>query len=275
MKIWKNTETLDGFIDGLVFTDKKEEADIALIGSKKIELAEFKNLKGIFRAGVGRDNVPVCEAEERGIVVRFPSRETIEAIYDETADFTCYLIFRMLYAEVGSLSPWMKYNRPAFCDRKLLVVGMGNIGRRVHSRMKTFMEVYSFDAKDDPIEKLYHFLKIVDCVTIHIPKTSENIAFFDHHKLGLMKDGAYLINTSRGEVVDEEALLEALRSGKLGGVALDVYSTEPPKRLELIKQPNVICTPHIGAQTVEAQKETSIAIAEKIIQFFNNHKARS
>ena len=247
MKIWKNTETLDGFIDGLVFTDKKEEADIALIGSKKIELAEFKNLKGIFRAGVGRDNVPVCEAEERGIVVRFPSRETIEAIYDETADFTCYLIFRMLYAEVGSLSPWMKYNRPAFCDRKLLVVGMGNIGRRVHSRMKTFMEVYSFDAKDDPIEKLYHFLKIVDCVTIHIPKTSENIAFFDHHKLGLMKDGAVLINTSRGAVVSEEALYNEISSGRLKA-AFDVFWEEPYcGKLRKFYPDRFFMTPHVAS----------------------------
>ena len=90
-----------------------------------------------------------------------------------------------------------------------------------------------------------------------------------------MKDGAFLINTSRGEIVNEKALLNALRSGKLGGAALDVYSVEPPENLELIKQPNVICTPHIGAQTVEAQREASIRLAEKIIRFLHGSKSNS
>jgi D-3-phosphoglycerate dehydrogenase len=80
-----------------------------------------------------------------------------------------------------------------------------------------------------------------------------------------MKDGVYIINTSRGSIVDEKALLEALKTGKLAGAALDVYEKEPPNDFSLMKLPNVICTPHIGAQTAEAQKYASIIVAQKII----------
>jgi phosphoglycerate dehydrogenase-like enzyme len=92
MKIWKNTSTLDGFDDGLNFTESKNEAEIALLGSKPINLEEMPKLKGIFRAGISRDNVPEKDALTRGVIVRYPSDETINIIYEETAMFTCGLI---------------------------------------------------------------------------------------------------------------------------------------------------------------------------------------
>ena len=83
MKIWKNTFTLDGYDEGLIFTEEKKIADIAFIGSKPIDLINFPNLKGIFRAGIGKDNVPEKEAEKRGIIVRYPSLETVDIIFEE------------------------------------------------------------------------------------------------------------------------------------------------------------------------------------------------
>ena len=97
MKIWKNTSTLDGFDDGLTFTDIKNEAEIALMGSKTIDLEKMPCLKGIFRAGIGRDNVPEKEAKKKGIIVRYPSDKTINIIFDETARFTCGLIFHVIH----------------------------------------------------------------------------------------------------------------------------------------------------------------------------------
>ena len=87
MNIWKNTATLDGYDEGLSFTEDKEQAEIALLGSKPIDFLQFPNLKGIFRAGIGKDNVPEKLAAEKGILVRYPSRETINMIFDETAVF--------------------------------------------------------------------------------------------------------------------------------------------------------------------------------------------
>jgi D-3-phosphoglycerate dehydrogenase len=112
---------------------------------------------------------------------------------------------------------------------------------------------------------LKEMLQRSDIVTVHVPLTPQTHHMIGEEEIQLMKKGAYLINTSRGAIVDERALLEALKSAKLTGAALDVYEEEPPKDLTLIKMPNVVCTPHIGAQTEETQKAAATLIAEKII----------
>ena len=112
-----------------------------MIGSQKINLYDFENLKGIFRAGIGRDNVPEKEAQEKGIIDRYPSQKTTGIIFDETASFTCSLIFLMLYSNVGTLDPWVKEPRRQMSQQNLLVIGTGKIGSRVTQLMKPFMEV--------------------------------------------------------------------------------------------------------------------------------------
>ena len=163
MKIWKNTSTLDDYDEGLVFTEKKAHADIALIGSKPIILDEFSNLVGIFRAGIGKDNVPEREAQNRGILVRYPSQETIESIYNETAVFTCSLIFRMLYSYVGTIDPWSKLDRNKLSEKTLLVVGTGNIGKRVVQYMQPFMRIITFDIIENDITELEKLIYQKEC----------------------------------------------------------------------------------------------------------------
>jgi len=247
MKIWKNTSTLDGYDEGLDFSSDKEQAEIALLGSKPIDLIDFPNLKGIFRAGVGKDNVPESDAIKRGIKVRYPSQDTINIIFDETAAFTCSLIFRMLYDLVGTIDPWKKYPRAGLAEKKLLIIGTGNIGSRVYNCMKPLMDVVKFDIIDNKLSELPILIKNADCITLHIPKTIDNESFMSKNKLALMKKDAILINTARGSLVDEEALYNELESGRLKA-AFDVFWEEPYNgKLKNFHPNQFFMTPHVAS----------------------------
>jgi len=247
VKIWKNTATLDGYDEGLLFTNVKQDADIALLGGKSIVLDEFTSLKGIFRVGISGDNVPKEEAESMGIKVCFPPQETIDIIYEETASFTCNLIFRMLYSEVGTLEPWMKHIRAQLADRVLLVIGMGNIGSRVAEKMRGFLTVKSYDVLQNTASELKDLIVSADCITLHMPKSQENIHFMDSEKLSWMKDGAVLINTARGAIVEEEALLKEIESLRLRA-AFDVYWQEPYQgKLKKYHPDRFYMTPHVAS----------------------------
>ena len=251
MKIWKNTSTLNGFDNELNFTELKTDADIALLGSKPIEINQFPNLKGIFRAGIGRDNVPEREAKEKGIVVKYPSDENIDIIYEETASFTCSLIFRMLYGNLGTLDPWVKESRRQLSNKKLLVIGTGKIGSRVFQLMKPFMYVTTFDIMQNEIHELKTLIQQADCITIHIPKSDDNLSFIDEEKLSWMKSGAALINTARGAIVDEDALYAELQNGRLRA-AFDVYWQEPyTGKLKEFYPERFFMTPHVASTCKE------------------------
>jgi len=247
MKIFKNTATLDGYDKGLIFTSDKSEADVILMGSKPITLDEYINLKGIFRAGIGRDNVPIDEAEGKGVLVHFPSQDTVNLIYRETARFTCHLILGMMYNNIGSIDPWMKNNRTQLSSKKLLVVGSGNIGSRVASKMGRFMDVLMYDTLSDSHDDLLRMLTEVDCVTLHIPNSRENYKFIDEEKLALMKDGAVLINTARGPIVSEDALYNEIKKGRLKA-AFDVFWQEPYNgKLKQCHPGGFYMTPHVAS----------------------------
>jgi phosphoglycerate dehydrogenase-like enzyme len=247
MKIWKNTSTLNGFDTGLNFIDSKSGADIVLMGSKPIEIDQFLNLKGIFRAGIGRDNVPEKEAYDKGILVRYPSDKTASIIFDETASFTCSLIFRMLFSNIGTIAPWMKTPREQMATKSLLVIGAGKIGSRVAELMRPFMQVSTFDILQNEYFELKIMIQNVDCVTIHIPKSDNNISFFDKEKLSWMKDNSILINAARGVIVDEDALYNEISSGRLRA-AFDVYWKEPYEgKLNEFYPERFFMTPHVAS----------------------------
>jgi D-3-phosphoglycerate dehydrogenase len=157
------------------------------------------------------------------------------------------------------------------------IIGVGSIGRNI-GRMGKALRMNLIGHDIFPINRDYikevglivtdfnTLIESADFITCHVPLTTETRKMFNSEKFSKMKSTAFLINTSRGEVIDEKALYDALRNGTIAGAALDVFENEPPTNNMLLKLPNVICTPHIGAQTNEAQELASMVIAEKIIQ---------
>ena len=247
MLVWKNTSTLDGYDAEIIFTKNKNLAEIALLGSKNIDLQDFPKLKGIFRAGIGKDNVPEKEAIENGILVKYPSTETIDIIYNETATYTCSLIFRMFYNYVGTIKPWHKNDRVELKSKRLLVIGNGNIGKRVIQYMQPFMNVTSFDILENDESELQELLITADCITLHIPKMDKNESFISKKRLSTMKDNTVIINTSRGSLVDEDALYDEICKGRLRA-AFDVFWEEPYEgKLKEFYPDKFLMSPHIAS----------------------------
>ncbi|MBC8442654.1 MAG: hydroxyacid dehydrogenase [Proteobacteria bacterium] len=248
MNIWSNTKTLDEFIDTI---DNKEDADIILLGSKSVDLDEFPNARGIFRVGVGEDNVPFEEARKRNIRVEFPSEYTTSFIYEETANFTCYMIMKMLYSSVGCVDTWTKESRKAFSRYNLLVIGNGTIGSMVTHKMCNFMNVEVFDILTHKNKDLKQFMLDADCVSLHIPLTDDNENFIDKEKLSWMKGGSSLINTSRGAIVSEDALYNAIKNDGIRA-SFDVFWKEPYNgKLKEFLDDGFYMTPHIASTNKE------------------------
>jgi len=247
------------------------------INGEIMRLAE--RLKVIGRAGSGLDNIDMKAAEEMGIAVLNTPEAPARAVAELTFGLILSLTRKIPQADHSMKEgKWLKkkFMGQQLCGKTIGLVGLGNVGLQtayiakgfgmkilIHKRRKPNPELLrQLGAEYVSLEEL---LRRSDIVSLHIPLTDETRSMIGAKELSLMKKGAFLINTSRGPIIDHEALYESLKSRKLGGAALDVYDVEPPKDLRLIKLPNVLCTPHIGAQTVEAQKEASILIAKKII----------
>jgi len=248
MKVWKNTKTLDGLIDDLDITNNKSNAGVLLLGGKSISLNEFPNVKGIFRAGVGDNNVPYDEAKRRNVAVSLPSDDAKDYIYEETSNFTCHLILKSMYrsSNIGTISPWKKKSRVFLGDRTLLVIGKGRIGQKVYEKMHPFMRVDSYDILENSLKELHAKIESADCITLHIPLNDDTKDFIDKEKLSWMKEGCCLINTSRGDIVNELDITKSIRSGKITAT-FDVFWDEPYLG-PLTKYPeSFIMTPHVAS----------------------------
>ena len=239
-------------------------------------------LELIGRVGVGLDNINLKTAEEKNIKVVNTPGAPVQAVAELALGFMLALARNIPQADRSMKEcKWLK-SKLAGQELKgkiLGTIGLGNIGERVAKIAKAFgMKILvAMQTPPDPIllktleaefVPLSHLLKRSDIITIHVPYTTETHHMINEKELQLMKNNAFLINTSRGLIIDENALLKALQSGRLKGAALDVYEFEPPINWTLMQLPNVICTPHIGAETEEAQKTGAVLIAEKIISFF-------
>ena len=247
MKFWKNTSTLDKFVPELLDTVDAAEADIAVIGGKKIDLASMPKLKAIFKCGVGTDNVPFEEATGRGVEVWMPSSGTKQYIFEETANFAVYLIFRMLFNEIGQVEGWKKQSRGFLGNKKVLVLGQGNIGSHVTRKLKPSVEVLTFDVADNSMGELPDLMKQADVISLHVPLIESTLGFVDAEKLGWMKDRAALVNTARGAIVDEDALFVEIQSGRLRA-AFDVFWTEPYHgKLKKFHPYSFLMSPHVSS----------------------------
>ncbi|WP_309398964.1 NAD(P)-dependent oxidoreductase [Cerasicoccus maritimus] len=247
MKIWKNTATLDPYTSLTKATVEAAEAEIAVVGSRPFDLDAMPQVKGVFKCGVGMDNMPMAALAERGIAVGLPSEQTRGYIFEETANYAVHLTLRMLYANVGDLYGWKKAPRDFLGDRPVLVVGAGNIGGHVARKLERLCRVVTYDAATDPPEKLWQLLPQADVVTLHIPSTAETRGFVGAKFLAAMHDGAALVNTARGPIVDEDALFEELTAGRLRA-AFDVFWQEPyAGKLKALHPDPFFMSPHVAS----------------------------
>ncbi|MDD3586156.1 MAG: phosphoglycerate dehydrogenase [Thermoguttaceae bacterium] len=241
-----------------------------------------KRLKAIARAGVGVDNIDLKAATRRGIIVmNTPGGNT-----ESTAEQTFALILalsRNIHPAYQSLieGRWdrKKFTGHQLGGKTLGIIGMGRIGQVVTRFAKAFeMNVLAFDpfltaarAKELGVtqyEKVEDMLPFVDYLTVHTPLNDATRNLIDTPQIALLKQGACLINCARGGIYNMDALVEGLNSGKLGGVAIDVYPEEPCTSHPLFGMPHVVCTPHLGASTEEAQTNVALEAVQLLIDYF-------
>jgi len=248
MNIWSNTKTLDGFVPVLATENASpEKAELAVVGAKKFEVRAMPNLKAVFKCGVGTDNIDFAACAARGVRVILPSERTANIIYEETANFTVFMILERLYAGAGHVESWSKYPRPFLGSRVVLLLGQGNIGRRVKSKLEVLLTVRSFDTATDDINHLEPLAREADVISLHIPLLETTRSWFDAEKLGWMKNGAALVNTARGPLVDEDALYRELSAGRLTA-AFDVFWEEPYRGKLATLPPHIFrMTPHVAS----------------------------
>ncbi len=245
-------------------------------------------LQVIARAGVGVDNIDVAAATSRGIaVVNAPTGNTIAAVEHTLA--LILALARNLPQAHQSLKQG-EWSRSSFMgvevrNKTLGVLGLGRVGSEVAKRAQSFaMHVIAHDPFVSPdyarilgveLASLEDLLARSDFITIHTALTDGTHHLIGERELAMMKPSARLVNAARGELIDDEALLEALDRGALAGAALDVFSQEPPGETPLVQHPKVIVTPHLGASTQEAQREVAIETAEQVLAVLRGEPARN
>jgi D-3-phosphoglycerate dehydrogenase len=249
-------------------------------------LANPGKLKIIGRAGVGVDNIDVKAATEKGVlVINTPQGNAAAAA--ELAIGLMFALARKIPQAAQSMKQGIwekkKYMGIEIAGKTLGVVGLGNIGRQAAERgVGLKMNVIGYDPhppKELPAgvkqASLDEIIAKSDFITLHVPLTAETKGLFGAATFAKMKKGACLINCARGGIVDEDAVIEALKSGQLGGAALDVFAKEPPDPSPLFAEENLIAVPHLGASTKEAQEKVAIEMADVFVGFLKDGVVRN
>ena len=240
-------------------------------------------LKVVSKHGVGVDRIDLEAAAEYGVVVTNTPGANTEAVAELAVGLIFALSRQIVQAHFSTREgAWSRFVGKEILGKKVGIIGLGRIGRAVARRMKALGgEVIAYDViRDDEFAakmeikyvELDELLGQSDIVTLHIPVTKGTENFLDRRRIGAMKRGALLVNTARGELVDEEALAEALKAGYVGGAALDVYKKEPPKGSPLLGLDNCITLPHIGAYSREALERMGMMAAENVVAVITGKK---
>lgn len=251
-------------------------------------LDQNSRLKAIIRAGVGTDNIDKTAATRQGIIVmNTPTGNTVS-----TAEHAFALILGMSrnLAPANQSLVEGRWDRKAYmgsqlADKTLGIVGLGRIGQEVAARAMAFgMRVIGFDPflsaeravelGIEPIAKVDDMLPRIDYLTVHTPLTPETENLIDESQIEMLKPTARLVNCARGGIYNEKALAQAVAAGRIAGVALDVFQEEPCTDSPLFGLPGVLCTPHLGASTEEAQTQVAVEAVNLLVNFLNTGEIR-
>lgn len=246
-----------------------------------------RNLRFIGRAGAGVDNIDMDAATRKGIIVaNAPEGNTLAATEHTMA---MMLSLARSIPQANASLKQKEWKRSRFMgvelnEKTLGIVGLGRIGREVAKRAQAMgMHIVGYDpfiSKDRAVQmgvealSLEDLFKVSDFITVHTPLIKETKHIINARTIATMKDGVRIINCARGGIIDEKALYEGIRSGKVAGAALDVFEEEPPLNSPLLGLDQVITTPHLGASTVEAQQNVAVSISRQCLSVLKGGSAR-
>ncbi|MGY8827025.1 MAG: hydroxyacid dehydrogenase [Candidatus Latescibacterota bacterium] len=270
------------------------QADAALVRIYTVDesrLAAAPNLRVVGKHGVGLDNIDIAAAAQRKIAIVWTPEANADAVAQHALSLILGLSNRIKTADAalrqGHFNDRMQFSSLELRGRTLGIIGLGRIGSRVAKKaaLGLDMEVLAYDPYVDRptyngpaafVDELEDLLARADFVTLHVPLTDETRNMINAERMAQMKDGAYLINTSRGAAVDEAALATALQSSHLAGAGIDVFATEPP-HLEhpLQKAPNTLLTPHVAGLSDRALVQVATQAAQGIVDVLQGRRPQS
>ena len=281
--LWKEREKLVGHIEKAKAIIVRNQTKV---DSQLIEAA--KSLVIIGRAGVGYDNIDVKAASKRGIVVSYAPNENTISTAEHAFALMLGLYRKLPRSHVSTAGrEWDRYHFVGheMYGKTLGILGFGKVGARVAMRAKAFgMKVIAYDKFLAPLDftvtesgavlmSLEDVLANSDIVSCHLPRNEDTIGLIDYSRLKLMKPGAVIINTGRGETILEKDLIRALKENVIAGAGLDVREKEPPSETELNRMNNVILTPHVAGLTIEAQEKVIDSVAADIARVLRGEAA--
>ncbi len=273
-------------LDGQELVDFCQDADAIIVGVEKINssiLKRLPNLKYIAKYGVGIDNIDIDSCKERGVLIGWTGGVNKRSVAELTLGYMLILM-RNIFSSYYNLKKmkWIKNGGNSLYNKKIGIIGVGNIGQDLIKLLNVFdCKILANDIRENPsLSKKLNFKYVTkeflyrnsDIVTLHVPLSSSTKQMMNMKIFNKMKNSSILINTSRGEVVCEKDLINALKNKKIHAAALDVFQNEPLKNKELVRLPNVICTPHIAGNSTEAVIQMGNSAINHLIKFKNeNH----